>query len=487
MRKLAYASVYNDVSLKLASYGRQRGVRRERDHVWVAVIAIGLASLGVRLAAQRPTGTAFTLAFEHRERSSVQTFEGARSADEATGEVSVTAEGKEAPVCGGDGPARQSVATGRAAARLERASDEALTFVLSSDAQSRGGFRTVCNPCLLETTCLKRTTESSYVNATANSLGQVTIHFDRPAAGSRYAIAVGTQDSALNGAQIAYRLDDGSGQNLLEGRTLPATIDYTPKPDQRLVLHAELTSEAESRGAAVSRNASGFVRFTVAVQASPLVGAERMPAMLGETSSQQPVKADSPAALVLLRGATHCGATLIGRQTALTAARCVSVLSYGDSINLSLLPVAANKVGVRSISILGNVKQRPARPRVAATDDLALLHLSEAGTWSGAAVERIPGRTQLAAGASVTVDGFVEDGSTLKPDRRALTIARVDDTTIALKPASSACGFTIGAGVFVMDGGTPRLVGVITGAPGGSECRASRVEPYLSGISEYSR
>jgi hypothetical protein len=152
------------------------------------------------------------------------------------------------------------------------------------------------------------------------------------------------------------------------------------------------------------------------------------------------------------------------------------------------MPIDAKKVGVRSIAFLADARQRPtAAARPTAVDDLALLHLSDAGTWSSAAVERGSRRIQPAVGASATVDGFVQDGSSLKPDRRSLDITRVDDTTITLKPASTVCGFTVGAGVFVMNGGTPQLVGVVTGTPGGPECRATRIDPYLSWISEYSR
>jgi hypothetical protein len=121
-----------------------------------------------------------------------------------------------------------------------------------------------------------------------------------------------------------------TSQNLLEGRTLPTTVEFLPKKGARLVFDLNLSSYAGSRGASVLRNASGLVRLRVAVRSSPILGLDGKPALLGTTSVNALTGGRPTTALVLLRGSVLCAATLLERETAITAAPCVKQLSSAE-------------------------------------------------------------------------------------------------------------------------------------------------------------
>lgn len=461
-----------------------RGLR-----VWL--LAIGFGAIEIALGAQRPPEAPFTLAFEHEQSGFARTFENEQSRTSEQGELVLKSEGKEAVSCGDAASARRDVffkqgsASGRAIGRLERAGVESLNFLLSSDVQALGGIQTTCATCL-GSTCLLPSTKPSDADAQTTSSGRVIITFQRPAAGSRYAISIDAQESTLHGATVSHRLDDGD-RDLLKGRTLPTTVEFVPETNDRVVLRVDVTSYAGSRGASVFRNASGLLRLQVGVRLVPLVGLDGTPAQLGANATPQDRAERSGSALLLFGGIAHCGATLIDRETAITAADCVRQLSYSDQAKLLVLPTATtSRVEVRSFAILGD-EHPPVLPRLERQDDVALIRLQGPGDWRGATMRANYVRLENFVGTSAAIEGFVHDESSIRPSRDSLAILEVTGTSITLKPPPGGCRFTIGSGVFVTYQGTPRLVGLFTRPHVPGECRATRLDPYRSWLSGNSR
>jgi trypsin len=459
--------------------------------VRLAVLALGLASTALSLGAQQ--ASPFTLTFDHQQSGFARTLDDEQSGKEADGEMALRSEGKETIACGETGAAgkvdaavKRSVASSRALARLDQSAADSLTFVLSSEAQAQGGITTSCARCL-GSTCLVPTTTPSGADAESTSNGRVTIRFDQPAAGSRYSIAIDTEESVLHGAKILYQLEDDAGQNLLEGRTLPTTVEFLPKKGARLVFDLNLSSYAGSRGASVLRNASGLVRLRVAVRSSPILGLDGKPALLGTTSVKALTGGRPTTALVLLRGSVLCAATLLERETAITAAPCVKQLSSAEQADLQVLPVAtASHVDVRSVALLAD-ERTVVLPRLAPADDIALLRLQGSGGWRGASTTPDFIRLRAFVGSPAVIQGFVDDQSSIQPGRADVVVAQVETTTMTLRSTTGTCRFTIGSGVFLNQRNTPQLIGLITGTVPGVGCKATRLELYRNWISGISR
>jgi hypothetical protein len=428
--------------------------------------------IGAHPSAQRSTAPPFTLTVEHKQGGHVRTFEDDRSVVDSSGELILESQGKEAASCG-DGPTKPGRASSRSSASVEGVTSDSVTFALSTLAQSVGGIRTICARCL-GTTCLLPEPQSSDADARSTSDVRVEIQFDQQAEASRYSISIRTVESTLYGATVTYRLDDESGENLMEGRSLPTTFGIMPSRNKRYVFRMNLESYAASR--ATLRNASGFVRVEINVRPSPILSADNMPATFGADPIGRPVGSESTAGLVFLRGSAHCAATLIARQTAITTAGCVRRLSYDDQTNLRLVPAAtASFAEVRSLAFLRE-ERPPVLPRLAADDDIAILRLQEPGGWRGVVVRTNAVRLKDHGGTLATVEGFVEDRSAIKPDRASLLVAAIEDTTFTLRPAKGRCNFTAGAGVFINENTRRELVGLITRAEVTGECRATRLD-----------
>lgn len=210
---------------------------------------------------------------------------------------------------------RQSAATANADVREISRRADGLSFSVSAATSTQGGHYRNCLTCSGDT-CVVVDGNDTTAHASAQSVADVAIIFDKDAAASPYLIDVVASSS---GRPTTLRMVGPTGLEIAAGEGGSYAVE--PQAGATFLLQAAADSVSYNKGMCCHDNTTSAVTLDVSVRKAPLLMYKHKlePLIAGgvKTNAYPSVGA------ILIDGQMHCTATVVGQRTLLTAAHCL--------------------------------------------------------------------------------------------------------------------------------------------------------------------
>lgn len=210
---------------------------------------------------------------------------------------------------------RQSAATANADVRELSRRTDGISFSVSAAASTQGGHYRTCFKCSGDT-CVIVDGNDTTANASAQSIADVAVVFDKDAAASPYLVDVVASSS---GRPATLKMVGPTGSEIAAGEDGSYPIDAQAGATYLLQVVAD--SISSNRGMCCHDDITSAVTLDVRVRKAPLLMYKHNlePLIAGglKTAAYPSVGA------IMIDGQMHCTATIVGQRTILTAAHCL--------------------------------------------------------------------------------------------------------------------------------------------------------------------